>query len=171
MCAALFVVGIFFIPVTTAQQPTAANPPPATNPAPPKEETDIELNTVLMESTFMIQGQSAQGQLKGTVFIIGRPIPNSTPPRAYYVMVTAAHVLSEMAGDSATLYLRKKVDDKTNSWAAVPVPLQIRTNGQPLWKKHPVADVAVMYLNSIPTDTQITLLSTDVLADDKMLTE
>jgi S1-C subfamily serine protease len=175
MCAALFVVAIFFIPVTTAQQPPAVNPPPAANPAPPnpappKEEPDIELNSVLMESTFMIQGQSAQGPTIGTMFMIGRPIPNTTPVKARYVMVTAAHVLEQMQGDAVVLHLRKKVDEKTNSWIHTPVPLQIRANGQPLWIRHPDVDVAVMYI-SIPSDNAITLLPTNNLADDKMLTE
>jgi hypothetical protein len=85
-------------------------------------------------------------------------------------MVTAAHVLNEMQGDAATLYLRRKVDEKTNSWVAVPVPLAIRANGQPLWKQHPEADVAVMYI-TIPTAIPIALLPTTVLADDQMLTE
>jgi hypothetical protein len=43
--------------------------------AQPQAET--ELNTVLMESTFRIEGQNAQNQTTmGTVFIMGRPFPN-----------------------------------------------------------------------------------------------
>jgi len=171
LCTTLLVILILSTCGAAAQQQSpAANPPAATNPTPPKEEPDIELNTILMESTFMIEGQTVLGQTKGTVFVIGRPIPNSAPPRALYVLVTAAHVLSEMQGDTATLYLRRKLDEKTNSWAAVPIPLPIRTSGQPLWKKHPELDVAVMYV-TIPSDTPIALLPTSVLADDKMLAD
>ena len=123
--------------------------PPATiNPAPPKDE--IELNRILMESTFMIQGQSAQGPTLGTAFIIARPIPNTKPQRGNFVLVTAAHVLEEMQGDDAVLNLRRRVDEGTNSWVGVPYPLKIRTNGKPNWVRNPEADVAVMYINGPP---------------------
>jgi len=57
-----------------------------------------------MESTFMIQGQASQGSTIGTVFILGRPVPNTDPPKGKYVMVTAAHVLEEMLGDNAIIH-------------------------------------------------------------------
>lgn len=139
-----------------------------TQPSPSQGEKDIELNTVLMESTFMIQGQNAQGASSiGAAFVIGRPIPNQTN-RAAYVLVTAAHVLEEMRGEIATLHLRKKSD--SGNWVRLPFPVQIRTNGQPRWTKHPDADVAVMYVN-LPTETSIPLLSSELLADDKTLSE
>ena len=150
------------------QQSTPQQAP--TSPPAPKEEPDIELNSVLMESTFLIQGQSVQGPTFGTVFMIGRPIPNSTPPLARLVLVTAAHVLEQIQGDTAILQLRRKVDEKTNSWVRVPYPFQIRANGQPLWKRHPEADVAVMYI-SVPQDAPIIPITTLMLADDKMLTD
>ncbi len=174
-CAALFVILLFSECNTMAQQPPTPNPTapaPAPTPMPPKDEPDIELNTVLMESTFMIQGPSARipGQpTLGTVFLIGRPVPGSNYSRI--VLVTAAHVLEEIQGDTAILNLRKKTDEKTNSWVRSPIPLKIRANGQPLWKKHPEADVAVMYIE-IPNDTMMKqAVSSDLLADDKMLTE
>jgi S1-C subfamily serine protease len=73
-----------------------------------------------------------------------------------------------MQGDTATLHLRRKVDADT--WIRVLHPVPIRSNGQPLWKKHPAADIAVMYV-SLPKDDSRPLLSTDVLADDKMLAD
>ena len=86
------------------------------------------------------------------------------------MLVTAAHVLEEMAGDSAIVHLRKQVDKENNSWIDVPTPIAIRANNQPLWMRHPEADVAVMYIN-VPDDEAITLqlLPTTMLADDKML--
>jgi hypothetical protein len=63
ICAALLFAFILQAPAWTAQQsPTPVNPPAPVNPPPPKQEEDIELNTVLMESTFMIQGQSLSGK-------------------------------------------------------------------------------------------------------------
>ena len=58
-------------------------------------------------------------------------------------MVTASHVLTEMQGETAILHLRRKVDEKTNTWVDAPSPVPIRANNQPLWIKHPEADVAV----------------------------
>jgi len=132
---------------------------------PPNQET--ELNTVLMESTFRIEGRTAQNQpTTGTSFVMGRPFPNE-PSKGRYVLITAAHVLDDMQNDVAMLYLRKKVDE--TNWVRMPYQIQIRANGRPLWTKHPDADVAVMYIN-VP-DISLPLLSTDLLADDKMLSQ
>lgn len=142
---------------------------PATTPPPSAAGSrDIELNTVLMESTFMIQGPAIQGMSLGTVFVIGKLIPNGDPMRARYVMVTAAHVLEEIQGDTATLLLRRLVDEKTNAWIKVPHLVKIRANGLPLWKRHPQADVAVMYID-VPNEAAIKLLPESNLADDEML--
>jgi S1-C subfamily serine protease len=134
---------------------------------PPTPAKDEELNTALMESTFKIEGRNAQGQPTiGTAFIMGRPYPNQ-PLKARYVLITAAHVLEEMQGETALLHLRTKADD--GSWTRAPFPLPIRTNNQALWRKHPDADVAVMYVrlphNSIP------VLPTGLLADDTILSD
>ncbi|HXH51198.1 MAG TPA: trypsin-like peptidase domain-containing protein [Terriglobia bacterium] len=101
----------------------------------------------------------------GTAFIMGRPIPN-VPDRGKYVLITAAHVLAEMAGDVAILHLRHKLAG--DRWISAPLDIHIRANGRPLWTKHPSADVAVMYVN-LPTDIGLPLLPTTLLADDAML--
>lgn len=148
----------------------AAQQTQPTQPPPPQESQDIELNTVLMESTFMIEGPSGPGQKTiGTVFIMGVPL-TAHPTEARYVLVTAAHVLEDIQGDLATLHLRRKVDASANLWVQVPFPLQIRTNGQPIWKKHPDADVAAMYI-TVPNDTPIVPVTPAMLADDKMLSD
>lgn len=131
-----------------------------------KDMTNFELNTALMESTFKIEGPNSTG----TSFIMGRPFvhpPADQPNLAALVLITAAHVLNEMRSDVATLHERRKVG---GTWVRVPHPVPIRANGQPLWKKHPDADIAVMYV-SLPKDDSRELLSTDVLADDKMLAD
>jgi hypothetical protein len=136
----------------------------------PQSDKDFDLNTVLMESTFKLEGQTAQGQTTiGTAFVMGRPYPRKPgeqAQKARYVLITAAHVLEEMQGDTATLYLRRKIDN--DNWAKVPLAIPIRANGQPLWTKHPSADVAVMYIR-LPSEVSIPLLSTDLLADDSMI--
>jgi S1-C subfamily serine protease len=121
-----------------------------------------------MECTFMVEGKNAQGQTSlGTGFVMGRPFANQTG-KAEYVLITAAHVLSEMAGDTVTLHLRRKIGD--NSYVHVPIPVPIRTNGNKLWTKNPDVDVAVMYIR-IPNDIVLPLMSTDLLADDDMLSK
>jgi S1-C subfamily serine protease len=133
-------------------------------------QDNVELNTILMQSTFMIEGKSVQGSTQGTVFIMGRPYPSSKQVRYRYVLVTAAHVLEGMQGDSAVLHLRRKVG--VDSWEASPFPIPIRANGQPLWTKN--ADVAVMYV-SLPSTANVmnpaAIVSTDLLADDQQLSQ
>ena len=133
---------------------------------PPNPEAH-ELNTIVMESTFEIHGIASPGQPSslGTAFVIGRP-SISQPNLSRYVLVTAAHVLDGIAGDVAILNLRKQ--SQQGDWVKSPTPLQIRRNGQPLWLKHPNADVAVMYM-SLPVGVTIPLMTTGLLADDEML--
>ena len=121
----------------------------------------FELNTVLMRSTFKLIGKGSIG----TAFIIGRPM-EADKTKAYYLMVTAAHVLEEMKGTHATLLLRKKNEE----YQKVAYPVMIRSKGKPLWARHTdeVVDVAVMYV-SLPEEIDLLLLSTTMLADDEVL--
>jgi hypothetical protein len=166
--------GVFRLPriCTTTSEPATANVPVV--PPLPVAEPDLELNTVLMESTFLIEGPATQGGAPGTsigtVFIVGRPVPSIPLPNAVAVLVTAAHVLEDIQGDFAVLHLRKKVDEKANQWVEMPYRVQIRINGQPVWRKNPVADVAAMYIN-VPADAPIKPITTLMFADDKMMEE
>src|SRR5216684_6099497 len=76
------------------------------------DPTNFELNTVLMESTFKIEGRTASGQQTiGTAFVMGRPYdkpPADQPTKAAYVLITAAHVLDEIRADTAVLHYRRK---------------------------------------------------------------
>jgi hypothetical protein len=132
-----------------------------------QEKPPLEINKVLMESTFKIEGPAASGTTLGTAFILGRPIP-SQAPKARFVMVTAAHVLENIQGENAVLDLRRS--PAPSQWERLPFPIKIRTGQSPLWAKHPNADVAVMYV-ALPHSVSIPLLPTDLLADDKMLSE
>lgn len=121
----------------------------------------LELNTVLMRSTFKLAGEGSVG----TAFIVGRPTEKD-PTWLSYVMVTAAHVLEEMRGSQATLFLRKKNED----YRKVPYTFEIRREGKPLWIRHAdeTVDVAVMYV-LLPRDIDIVLLPTRMLANDEVL--
>lgn len=135
------------------------------HPQNPLEQRRLELNTVLMQCTFEIEGRNTDGQvLIGTSFVMGRPIPK-VPGRGKYVLITAAHVLDGIAGDVAILHLRR---NRGYDWVSAPIPVHIRANGHPLWIRHPQADVAVMYI-LLPADLSLPLLTTDLLADDTLL--
>jgi S1-C subfamily serine protease len=121
---------------------------------------DFELNTMLMNCTFKIEGD---GQL-GTVFILGKPMKKN-PKIAYYVLITANHVLDTIKSDTATLNLRCKMG---NNYLRLPFTIQIRENGQKLWMKHPEVDVAAMYV-PIPREARFELLPSDFLATDTIL--
>jgi hypothetical protein len=125
-------------------------------------QNDIELNTVLMNSTFRIEGSGKTG----TVFIIGKPSTKDSL-KAFFVLVTANHVLNDIKTDNATLFLRKEVNKR---FYKMPTTIKIRNNGIPLWVKHPEADVAAMYV-SLPKDLSISLLPTFFLANDSLITE
>ena len=121
---------------------------------PAQPQTSFDINTTLMRSTFKIEGPNSIG----TAFILGKPMA-SDPNKGYYVMVTAAHVLNLMQGETATLYLRTKQGE---TFAKLPLPIRIRNGTQPLWVTHPAADVAVMYVN-LPNTADISLISTSLL--------
>ena len=123
-------------------------------------ETDI--NTTLMRSTFKISGENTLG----TAFVVGRPASGDSG-KLFYVLVTAAHVLQDIKEDQAILSLRKKDGDE---FVKFQYQVQIRKDEQPLWTKHPEADVAVMYV-SLPKEADIQLLPMSLLITDKQLEE
>ncbi len=147
-------LGLFFLTLTAITSSAA-------------EET-FEINTTLMRSTFKLEGQALgkpQGVgIVGTAFILAKPSA-SDPQKGYFVLVTGGHILKNMAGDEAGLFLRSKTGD---TFQKRPYPIKIRKNGRPVWTDHPEADVAVMYID-LPIDADVTPLSTDFLATDEML--
>jgi S1-C subfamily serine protease len=129
---------------------------------PVKGGSYMDINTILMRSTFKIAGKGSVG----TAFIIWRPVPKDTE-KLFYVLVTADHVLRDIEGEQATLYLRKKQRDE---FVKLPFTLQIRRGNEPLWKKHPETDVAVMYVR-LPKEADIQVLPMSLLATDDMLNQ
>jgi len=139
-----------------------------------KSQTEDDLNVYMMQATVKIEGQAqGQGQVSlGTAFILMRPLlKQEVPPGTVSgkaVLITAAHVLEEMQGDQATVHLRMRQPGSPENWIRKRYLLPIRQNGQPLWKKNPGVDVAVMYirLNTPLFDKAATV---DLLATDEML--
>lgn len=124
-------------------------------------EQALELNTVLMESTFRLE---AAGSV-GTGFVVGRPLKGE-PTRWAYVLLTAAHVLESLAGEQVAIVLRLK--DPSGEWQRLPTSFRIRDGNQALWVKHPEADVAAMHVR-LPEGVIKTLLPTGLLANDETL--
>jgi hypothetical protein len=130
------------------------------------EAQDTEFNTLLFQTTFKIEGPAEpRGTTLGTVFLMSRPIPDSTRFRT--VLITARHVLEGIRGDTAILHLRRRT---ASGWERVRYLTKIRDAGQPLWVGPDGVDVAVMYI-TLPQSVQIPIISTNLLADDEMLSE
>jgi hypothetical protein len=155
-----------------AQQQPAQ--PASTAPASPATN---EINTLLMESTFLIQGPSSKlGEENksrfGTGFVMLRPVKEGLAPDWKIVLVTAKHVFEDIKGDTATLMIRRR--NATGDIEIFPWPIQIRGNGKNTYIVHPTADVAVIDI-SLPTDsivfqtrriTNINWLATDDFVRD-----
>jgi hypothetical protein len=133
-----------------------------------QKNTLPELNTILMQSTYFISGNSKDEPGKtsfGTAFLMGKPIPGQD--RAYYVLITAAHVLNNIKGDTANLRVRFS-DGK--SFRAEDWPIKIRNGEKNLYVTHKNADVSALYVN-MPDKLDVTILPTGLLADDSVLAE
>jgi hypothetical protein len=104
---ALLSMGIFFGPFTATK--AYSQEARTTLPAPSEE-----LNTLLMHATFRIIGPSAKGAQKaatGTVFILTTPHPSGDMRLGTSTMVTAAHVLDDIAGDEASILIRRREEN------------------------------------------------------------
>jgi hypothetical protein len=133
--------------------------------------TEVEdINTVLMQSTFRIHGPAVDGTgtSVGTVFIVGRPIKDQ-PKRGAYVLVTAAHVLESIKGETGTLLLRQKSGDGTYKPFLYEIAIRDK-KGNPLYVKHGTADVVAMYVR-LPATVTVPLLMANVIASDKTITD
>ena len=130
-------------------------------PTPEKEEPP-EINTTLMSLTFKLVGDGAYG----TAFVLGKPLPPPKDPmKVSYVMVTAAHVLDRIKGETAKLDLRKNDGQR---FVKLQWEIRIRENGKALWSRHPSEDVAAMFV-TLPEEAGVRPLPTSVLASDETL--
>lgn len=132
-----------------------------------KQQRDFDLNTLLMQSTFMLAGQSNEEKKIsfGTGFIVGRPLKNK-PEKSRYVLITAAHVFEGFSGQKATIFLRKQKED--GSYEKIPFEFKILDDSnKPLWVRHPdkEIDVAAMYI-AIPKKAKFSLVSSLLLGGD-----
>lgn len=153
---------------TWAQQPAL--------PTHPVTESTPEINTVLMESTFYIQGPSAlpgeeSKNRYGAAFVMIRPIKDSSAGQ--FVLVTAKHVFEDIRGNTATIKLRRQ--NATGDIKVFPWPITIRSEGKNIYVVHPTADVAVIDI-VLPTDSIINQIANSLtninwLATDDFLSD
>lgn len=134
----------------------------------------LEINTTLMHCTYQIFGPSDEPNelTTGTVFVMGAPDANR-PGTGRSVLVTAGHVLEEIVGQEATIYLREKMAD--GRYVRRTHTLRIRQGQTPRWVRHPEVDVALMNVD-LPDFVskqaeEIPFLSTNMLADDELMAE
>ena len=103
-----------------------------------------DLNVYMMEATVKLQSANSIG----TGFMLMRPLKIQNGPKGSIsgriVLITAAHVLEEIPDNEITVVMHSRAS--TGEWNRHESKLQIRRSGQPLWIKHPSADVAVMYV-------------------------
>lgn len=121
----------------------------------------IELSTALMNSTYKIKGYNGS---YGTAFILEKP-SNNEAEKAKHVLITADHVLREMRGDSAILFLRWKTDD--SQYKKMEYKIGIRNNGEQGWVNHDSADVAALYID-LPKKINFKFLSVGMIGTDKL---
>jgi hypothetical protein len=139
----------------------------ATAEAAPQER--FEINTQLMESTFQVLGSAKQAgaTTSGTVFLMGKPVGNEG--HASFVLITAAHVLDDIVGDTATMKYRWRKDD--GSIANEDYLFKIRDQGKPLYVKHPEVDVAALYMQMPTTFQKVKLLPIGLIGTDEWLSQ
>jgi S1-C subfamily serine protease len=119
-----------------------------------------DLNTTMMQATCKIIGPGSLG----TGFVMAKP--NTNTARAFYLLITADHVLQAIQGEAAVLVMRQPAP--SNAWKRVEFPVRIRIGATSLWKKHPDVDVAAMFIG-LPPNTVERPVPTTLLADDETL--
>lgn len=110
--------------------------------------------TDVMNATFKFYDPDSTA----TCFLVRRE-----PPDTANYLVTAAHVMEEVKGRTAVLVLRTPKADGT--FARRDYTLTLRTNGRPLWVRHPTEDVAVLRLTA-PLPEPVAALPESALADE-----
>ena len=135
-------------------------------PAAVAQPADEDLNVYMMEATVKLQGKTSLG----TGFMLLRTFKVQSGPQGSVsgkvVLVTAAHVLEAIPEEEITVAMHSL--STSGDWIRHESKLPIRRNGLPLWRKHPEADVAVMYV--VPDISPFRKAPTvDLLATDEIL--
>jgi hypothetical protein len=144
--------------------PQATQPTPSPNAA--------EINTALMETTFLLSGPSAiageETQMRqGTCFIMIRAAkPDSTT--GVYVLITAKHVLDDIKGEEVTVFLRKR--NRDGDAILFPYAVKIRDKTKNLYTVHPLADVAAIDV-AVPYESTVFQLGENITSVNWLATD
>lgn len=118
-------------------------------------------------SAILVRAPSDVGQAASAASSSANAAGNSPePPRNELFVVTAAHVLEAVEGNSVSVLLRPRGPD--GQYQKHVHELVIRRDGQPLWKRHEAADVAVIRA-TFPENLQLTAVPAEWLADDNAI--
>ena len=111
--------------------------------------------TEIVHSTFKL----FHADSTGTCFLVQR----ESPDKNLYV-VTAAHVLERMKGNTAIVVLRKQLSD--GSYQRHDHTVTIRRDDKPLWHRHATEDAAVLRLTD-PPPFPVGSLPLSAIADER----
>lgn len=120
------------------------------------EGEDDDFNTQMMRATVKISHEKSTG----TGFVMAAA--NSKR----LILVTAAHVFESIPDDETTLEFRRR--ETEGVYPKEPVRLAIRKEGKPIWTKHPVEDVAALWIDA-PRDADLPRIPVSLLATDDLL--
>ena len=120
-----------------------------------------DFSTQLMLCT----GKLSDSEWAATAFILSRPSP-ADAKQSEWLLITAGHALAGSKSEEATLLLHQKQPDGT--YKNLPVQVKVRKDRNPLWTKHPTADVAVMRV-ALPPTVDVPRLPVGLLATDEMM--
>jgi hypothetical protein len=115
----------------------------------------------LLEATFRI----ADNEHSGTCFLVSPKSVDSANPRRV-ILATAAHVVEQMTGNDCEVFLRSEGEDGLATRR--PLTITIRTDGKPLWTRHPDADIAVLSLD-LPVEVLSNPIPFAQIADEQSL--
>lgn len=122
----------------------------------------------LMKATTLIQGPARMPNkvVRGTCFVLRMQVSEKSLGRS--VLITAKHVLTDIAGDTA--YVTLRVRTSSGGFSPFLYPISIRQRGRPCWTGHPdsTIDVAALYLTA-PDSTCLSDLVVGWLATEAEL--
>ena len=111
----------------------------------PAVATPANPDLAMMQAVFRITGagDNPRKRITGTGFLVERR-GSQAASSMHYIAVTAAHVLRDISGNTATFLITVMRADGSYQRLFLPVP--IRQKGAQLWTELPTVDIAVMYL-------------------------
>ena len=102
-----------------------------------------------------------EGSASATAFIVD--MGEGAEKERRFAIVTGAHVFQDLDAETCTLHFR--VPDEEHGFARLGVGLKIRKDDEPLWVRHPTADVAAMYVE-LPENADVVPFGIEQIASE-----